>query len=193
MKRATVIAATPAARTINCTLLGGATLTAQCIGVVPAVDAIVLVDEVGPGSWVCTGILSGSAHQSYLVADGLTFFNFTLGNGSVRSSYYTVDASYVEFEGDILLGSTSAFTGDVLVSLPVNSINDGALHAAGIAEAIDASAGFARVVGVVEVIVGTFGQVLHFASNALSGWTAAAPFTWAVNDNFTWHVRYRWI
>lgn len=68
MKRAVVITANPADRTIDCTLLGGPTVSAACIGPVPAAGAVVLVDELGRGSWVCTGQLDGNAAAGGAIA-----------------------------------------------------------------------------------------------------------------------------
>lgn len=57
MKRAQVIGVDEATRKISAQVLGGPTITALCTGALPAADAVVLVDEVGPGSWVCLGTL----------------------------------------------------------------------------------------------------------------------------------------
>lgn len=127
-----------------------------------------------------------------------TWAGLTVGNGTLTSSYTRVN-NFVHYFGKIVFGSTSAITGSVSVSLPINLNADMAGTTAaqfGPASFRDVSAtatftGNGRVstssatTAVIEV---TAANVTYALNSSLS---ATAPFTWTTADNLAWNFYYK--
>lgn len=116
-----------------------------------------------------------------------TWTNLTVGNGVVKAAYLQW-GKRVECRGTFKFGSTTSVTGSFTVSLPVAPKS--AVSMIGTAFAVDASAGFVRTIGAVDIDSAVFGTALNFSSNGTASWTATAPVTWATNDLITWYITY---
>ena len=127
-----------------------------------------------------------------------TFAGLTLGNGTLTSSYARVN-NFVHYFGQVLFGSTTAITGAVSVSLPINlDANIATMTRAllGIVMMRDSSSG-SPYVGNGTVSTGSATTALievsrttgtYSANNSLS---ATVPMTWAVGDRLIWNLYYK--
>lgn len=127
-----------------------------------------------------------------------TYSNFTLGNGTVTAKYCQVN-DFVHVIGSIVLGSTSAITGTLGISMffsvdavylvaPVWTVEIGT------ASLFDVSAtGIYN--GTVQADTGTVMRIFAQASSGptvtRSSVNATAPFTWATGDIITWNVYFK--
>jgi hypothetical protein len=125
-----------------------------------------------------------------------TFTNLTVGNGVLSSAYCRVN-DFVHVYGRLTLGSTSAITGTVLATFPVNVngalTNDAAIY--GIAQFRDLSTN-AIYPGVVCFAGNStvFALRAQLANGTYLTQVAAAttsPFTWATGDFMAWNLYYR--
>ena len=111
-----------------------------------------------------------------------SFSNFTLGNGTATARYQQIGKS-VDINLKIVLGSTSAITGAVSISLPANNKqNDMYLNG------ILADSGIANYGGL-GVLFDNFVYVRLMITNgtylSVDAISATTPFTWATGDFFT--------
>ena len=147
-----------------------------------------------------TQVYDGSAWQPLAPGSGaytdysgtITFTNFTLGNGTVNFAYYTRLGDFVHYVGQVTLGSTSAFTGGISASLPVNA--NTRERASGLAEFIDSGVGAYRgavQAGVTSTLMGFYVYNASATYATATGVTSTVPFTWTTNDIFAWTVIYR--
>jgi len=125
-----------------------------------------------------------------------TFLNVTAGNGTTSGAYCRVN-NFVHYYGSFTLGSTSAVTGSISISLPININADVAvgISTIGIMNLLDTSAsttyqGIARYNGATSSCFagvlrtdGTFG--------AWQGVNATNPMTWATGDSINFNLYYR--
>jgi hypothetical protein len=127
-----------------------------------------------------------------------TWANLTVGNGTVTTAYARVN-DFVHYFGKIVFGSTSAITGSVSVSLPVNlDANIAATTRAllGIALMRDVSAG-AQFLGNGAVSTGSATTAILEVANAsgtyssLNGLSSTVPMTWANTDILFWNLYYK--
>ena len=126
-----------------------------------------------------------------------TMANFTLGNGTVSSSYCRVN-NYVHYFGKVTFGSTSVVLGGgQSLSVPINidSTQTSFYNVIGHASYYDISA-VAGYPGVVNCVGSATTVYLQQQNSAGTYLTAAAvisttPFTWAVNDTMNWNVFYK--
>lgn len=119
----------------------------------------------------------------------ITFNGFTLGNGTVVTSYARVQ-DLVAYSGRVTLGSTSSMTGPLDVSLPLSaaSLTNGQ---AGVAYCDNP---FRRVAAC--AVFGNVNNMRIFAENYASTYSAVTdvsstvPFTWASTHTFGWNLIY---
>jgi len=120
----------------------------------------------------------------------------TVGNGTLSGTYQRVN-DFVVVQGQFILGSTSAITGDVRVDDPVTA-SDTYEHAVSITcQFVNVSA-VQFVIGAAKRVFGG-GILLQYAKqdtttpagNSLAALSATAPFTWAVSDRIVWTGVYR--
>jgi hypothetical protein len=126
------------------------------------------------------------AWQSYTP----TFANFTLGNGTIQSAKYVQLGKTVTLQVQVQLGSTSAVTGAIGISLPVNAKTD-FQSVQNVARLI---AGAVSAQGAVYVASATEARV--FAATAggtyvgFTNPTATIPGTWASGSSFGFAMTY---
>ena len=120
----------------------------------------------------------------------------TVGNGT-KTAYYCRVNNFVHFYGKFTLGSTSAITGAVQLSLPIN------MDAFMVAEAQpfglvyfrDASAGTNYLGDCISVgVANTIYSSVWSASGTYTqrgNTSATIPFTWAVSDEIKWNLYYK--
>lgn len=129
---------------------------------------------------------SSSAWRSYTP----TVTNFTKGNGSIGGSYVVDANNMCDFEVSVVLGSTSAVTGGMTVTLPLASITSGP-----------------PPIGQVEFYIGGIGAgYMHFnggaptiftpcyissLAGALTQFGVGAPAAWGTGNGFWARGRYR--
>ncbi len=120
-----------------------------------------------------------------------TFSGFTKGNATVVSQY-TKFNKLVHFWGFVILGSTSAITGPLDITLPATAVG-GVLTNNSMCSFFDASANFI-----------TYGSALHINTSAIrltamvttGNFTtnadvfATVPIVWATGDYFFWNHVY---
>lgn len=132
--------------------------------------------------------IGGGTYTSYTPS----FVNFTLGNGATSTSYAQV-GKIVHYTGSVQLGSTSSLGVSPTISLPVTSSMAFAVNM-GTGSLGDNSTGayypafFYSITGTTiqlacQNAAGTF-VVVDFVSNL-------QPYTWAVNDSFSWNIVYK--
>ena len=113
-----------------------------------------------------------------------TFANFTLGNGTVDTSYVQVQ-KLVQVSVTITLGSTSSMTGQITVSKPVTGAGGAGLNTyVGVARLSDAGTGV-RVGAIRNDATGNVSvRALDAAGTYLTevNISSTVPFTWATND-----------
>jgi hypothetical protein len=125
-----------------------------------------------------------------------TFLNVTAGNGTTSGAYCRVN-SFVHYYGSFTLGTTSAVTGAISISLPININADVAtgISTIGIMNLLDTSAavtyqGIARYNAAVS---SCFAGVIN-ASGTYAQWNgvnATVPMTWATGDSINFNLYYR--
>ena len=126
-----------------------------------------------------------------------TFANLTVGNGTSSARFSRVN-NVVNYYGYFILGSTSAVTGAVNITLPVTA---NAIYAGingipmGDLEMFDTSAstwykGEVFSIGSTTVTRTRIWTVsgTNIVNNSSS--SATAPMTWATGDQFLWNIRY---
>jgi hypothetical protein len=127
-----------------------------------------------------------------------TFTNLTVGNGTLTSSYARVN-NFVHYFGKIVFGSTTAITGGVSVSLPINLDADMAGTTAqqfGPVSYRDVS-GIVTFIGNGRVSTGSATTAIlevlaagaTYAQNAPI--SSTIPMTWATSDNLAWNFYYK--
>ena len=121
-----------------------------------------------------------------------TLTNVTVGNGVISGSYCLVNG-FVHYYGSFTMGSTSAVTGSVSLTLPVNLNSDMNIRSTyGPCQYLDGST---RYCG--QTQRNSASSVLLCVDNtggtyAISAFVASTtPFTWAVDDVMTWNLYYR--
>ena len=128
-----------------------------------------------------------------------TYASFTLGNGTVTAKYCQVN-DFVHVIGSIVLGSTSAITGNLAIGM---NFNADALYytpttwvtAIGQASFYDASGGQIYN-GTVQAannltLMQFFSQASNGANVTRNLCNATTPFTWAVSDEIKWNVLFK--
>lgn len=140
MQRGTVTAANPATRTVLVQLDVGGTVSALCAGLVPATDAVVVLDEVAAGAWVVLGILTGTAWHDYTpgilqggtVANTPTYVRFTIAAGGA-----------VRYQGRVAVTGTGTALTAISIDVPLQMAGDAAVLNRSIGEGLisDASTG----------------------------------------------------
>ena len=126
-----------------------------------------------------------------------TFTNLTVGNGTLAAQYCTVN-KFVHTFGSLTFGSTTAFTGTALFSLPVVTVaaEMGATGMAfGFATYIN-SATSSVVKGTANAYGSTTNLVLWVATTSgtyegQTNPTASIPHTWATGDIIRWNIMYK--
>ncbi len=126
-----------------------------------------------------------------------TMTNFTLGNGTISSSYCRVN-NFVHYFGKVTFGSTSVVGGGgQSLSVPINidSTQTSFYNVIGSASYYDISAGvgYPGVVNCVGSATTVYLQQQNSAGTYLTAQavTSTIPFTWAVNDTMNWNVFYK--
>jgi hypothetical protein len=126
-----------------------------------------------------------------------TFANLTVGNGTSSARYSRVN-NVVNYYGYFILGSTSAVTGNVNITLPItaNAIYgyvNGILM--GDLSMYDTSAstwykGEVFSIGSTTVTRTRFWTTSGTKIISNSSANTTLPFTWATGDQFLWNIRY---
>lgn len=119
----------------------------------------------------------------------------TVGNGTL-SGYYQRVNDFVIVQGSFELGSTSAITGDVRVTVPVAASDFYGLSVGTTVQFLDVStttywSGSGRVYGASAV---RLRALLRDTGNnyvAAKPISSTAPFTWATGDRINWTQTYR--
>ena len=126
-----------------------------------------------------------------------TFANLTVGNGTSSARYSRVN-NVVNYYGYFVLGSTSAVTGVVNITLPVtaNAIYAGIVGIPmGDLEMFDTSAGtwFKGELFSIASTTATRTRIWTVSGSNIinnSSPSATAPMTWATGDQFLWNITY---
>jgi hypothetical protein len=126
-----------------------------------------------------------------------TFTNLTVGNGTLAAQYCTVN-KFVHTFGSLTFGSTTAFTGTAIFSLPVVTVaaEMGASSMAfGFATYVNSASG-SVVKGTVNAYGSTTGAILWVATTSgtyegQANPTATIPHTWATGDIIRWNIMYK--
>jgi len=124
----------------------------------------------------------------------VAFTNFTLGNGTVNEARYAQVNDFVHYYGRVTLGSTSAVSGTIGVSVPVN-IGPSGQPPWGFSRFLKSGVGW--WIGSVDQSSQT--RINLHSLNAtytylvdLGGTSATIPFTWTpTSDQFLWNVFYK--
>ena len=126
----------------------------------------------------------------------MAFTNVTVGNGT-KTAYFAQVNNFVHFYGNFILGSTSAITGAITLTLPLNIdlTNRPTFLPLGLSYAGDASTAINYPGDVIAANSPSAVVLSSWIANGVytaRGTTAAAvPFTWAVSDTFFWNFYYR--
>jgi len=124
-----------------------------------------------------------------------TLTAITIGNGTLTGQYARVN-DFVHVTGSFTLGSTSAITGSIGISPPLN-INASMAYAAsplGFANLYDTSSG---AMNNLQVLWASATEMRIRAINTAGAYSimvvtsATVPLTWAVGDILTWQATYR--
>jgi len=121
-----------------------------------------------------------------------TFTNFTIGNGTVSASYAQV-GKIVHYTGSVQLGSTSSMGTSPVITLPVTSSMAFALNM-GTGTLTDSSPGayypafFYSISGTTIQMACQDSSGTYLSVNFVG---SGQPFTWAVNDSFSWNIVYK--
>lgn len=192
--------------TVNTSLFtAGDTLFIQNIGagtctVTAGTATVTTAGSLAVGQWAGGTLYFTSASAAIFISSPSptyinftpTFANFTLGNGAISASYAT-DGKIIHYTGSVQLGSTSSMGTSPTISLPVTSSMSFALNM-GTGTLTDSSAG-AYYPAFFYSISGTTIQMA--CQNALATYLtvdfvgSGQPFTWAVNDSFSWNIVYK--
>jgi hypothetical protein len=138
-----------------------------------------------------TASSGGFSYTSYTP----TYSNFTLGNGTVSTSY-AASGDFVHFIGTILWGSTTSASGIIKISLPAAAANYAGGFGYGTPATgsllVDDSAGiFYKVIANLESTTLNFvtetGDPNRWGSNV----TNTVPVTWTTTDRFIFDIVYR--
>jgi hypothetical protein len=115
-----------------------------------------------------------------------TFFNFTLGNGTINSAVYRKIGSVIYCSGRVTLGSTSSVTGSLRVSPPFAGTSTG-LGGGGGTLFDSGTASY-----YVAIFLGPYTSANMFFSDGTGAGeiNATNPFTWTTNDAFAWSIVY---
>lgn len=142
----------------------------------------------------------GAAWQAFLYPEWITYTptinNVTLGSGYTLSAVYTQIGDLVIVNFSLLFGATTAVTGDVNISMPVNHANTNRSGGAGNAVVVDASPltryhGNAYLSGTPSF---AFVRVFNAAGTYVTetALAAAVPMAaWAVNDLISFTIVYQ--
>jgi len=124
-----------------------------------------------------------------------TLTAITLGNGTLTGQYARVN-DFVHVTGTLTLGSTSAITGSIVISPPVNihsSMGYTALPL-GLCNLYDTSSG---AMNNLQVLWASATEMRVRAMNSAGSYavlvatSSTIPLTWATGDILTWNVTYR--
>lgn len=119
----------------------------------------------------------------------------TVGNGTLSGTYQRVN-DFVIVQGSFVLGSTSAVTGDITVSVPISASSLWDLSNSTVVQFRDASAatywrgcGYPSGSNTVRIraLLRDTGANYVYARQL----TATAPFTWTTNDRIEWTATYQ--
>lgn len=120
-----------------------------------------------------------------------TFGNTTVGNGSATGAYVQA-GKIVHFKVRLLWGSTTSFSGNVDVSLPVAAVTNGGAGLAAATHAVSAwllDSSSQHFIGLAVVGVdaanspsATKARIAHTEAGNVGTVNATNPFTWAQND-----------
>jgi hypothetical protein len=123
-----------------------------------------------------------------------TTTNITLGNGTLTSKYAVIGKTLF-YEGQLVRGSTTSFSGQISFTTPatMNSTNKTNESGIGIATAIDFGAAIYACtavyssstvfVPIAQGVGGTWNTIS--SANRVS---ATVPFTWGTGDIVTWNI-----
>jgi hypothetical protein len=119
----------------------------------------------------------------------------TVGNGTL-SGYYQRVNDFVIAQGEFVLGSTSAITGDVRVTVPIAAADLYELSVSTTVQFIDASsatywAGSGRAYGVSAVRLRALLRDTSANYVYARQISSTTPFTWATGDRIHWTSTYR--
>jgi hypothetical protein len=132
---------------------------------------------------VGTGLLAWTSYTP-------TFTNFTLGNGTITYSKYVQLGKIVFLEVGVNLGSTSAVTGRIGISLPVNSVSLPNRAQGTVALSAGASSGLGSLAfdGGTKVDLYALNAAGTYLANA--NISATVPGTWASGSFFNFRTFY---
>jgi hypothetical protein len=145
-----------------------------------------------------TDLLTSPSHaqQHSDINDAIEAVQTKLAIGNTVAYYCRVN-NFVHFYGKFTLGSTSAITGSVSLSLPINC--DASIKTLGqpfgVLNHRDASTGIVYPSDC--VAVGVANYVFPSVTNTASTFAqrvnvnSGNPFTWAVSDSFFWNLYYK--
>lgn len=120
-----------------------------------------------------------------------TFTNFSLGNGSV-TTVYTQQGEFVHLIGEVIMGSTSTFTGLFQMTIPTvhNSTFDGLIGTVFLVDVgVQEFVGFAQKISSTAIIVRVMnagGTYVQYANTS-----GTVPFTWGSGDKLSFNLTYR--
>lgn len=125
-----------------------------------------------------------------------TLTNVTLGNGTVVGEYALVN-NFAHVYGSFTFGSTSAITGSLSISLPINisagmsitAMSYGSILILDTSAAVRYVGGTRYNVSSGSVFAGSLNSAATDASLTII--TASTPMTWAVGDVLTWNLYYK--
>ena len=121
-----------------------------------------------------------------------TWQNVTVGNGTLTARYTEVNG-IVFASGSLVFGSTTAITGNMYVSTPVDAADKERLAAGTLAQFFDSSANRIYLGSGRANAVGTVRLFTHDTSGAdvfLTALSGTSPFTWATGDELVWAQTY---
>jgi hypothetical protein len=125
-----------------------------------------------------------------------TFTNLTVGNGTLAAQYCTVN-KFVHAFGSLTFGSTTAFTGSPIFTLPVVTVATEMGAAAMVLGWVTyTTAAGSSTKGHLNCYGSASGAVFWVAttSGTYEGQTnpsATIPFTWATGDKIQWNITYK--
>jgi hypothetical protein len=131
-------------------------------------------------------------YQSYTP----TWANLTVGDGSVLARYCQVN-NFVNAVGYMIFGSTSAITGSVTFTLPINAASPvsavtgwdlGSITFRDFSSGANYFGNAQSVISATTVGIRVFNTAGTYAEQ--SNLSATVPFTWEVNDRIFWNITY---
>lgn len=138
-------------------------------------------------TYTSTNLKNRPTYESRLLTWQPTLSNLTLGNGS-NSYKYKVTMTKIDLDILFTLGSTSAVSGDVTLTLPFANTQDFAMSPIFIQ---DVSVGGVLGVGFLyfsSLYIRTIGTAGSYAN--IANFSATVPFTWTTGDNFGGSLSY---